>query len=357
MLNKNELRTIVNSIGENNLIEYFEDKRVCITGGLGFLGVNFIRFFQYLNTEILDNKPIRIEVFDSGIASSSVYMNKPYNEDDENLFVYGWDITDPEIIDSLEGADFILNAAGIASPVYYQQNPIETLDVCYMGTKNVLDAAINGTSMPTRVLQFSSSEIYGNPDPRYVPTPETYKGHVATMGPRSCYDEGKRVGEALCYTYSDLDCVDVVIVRPFNVYGPGMHLEDYRVIPAFANSILNNKPIKIHGTGTQTRTYCYLSDAIEGFIRALLYGNKGEVYNIGNPEPEISVSELATTMIKVSNRNNIVVNLINYPSSYPADEPMRRCPDITKAKQHLHYEPKVSLEEGLKRYFDHINLK
>ncbi len=154
------------------------------------------------------------------------------------------------------------------------------------------------------------------------------------------------MGETLCYIYNNKYNLDINIVRPFNVYGPGMKQKDYRIFPNFISNILNNKKIYIYGTGKQTRTYCYITDAIEGFIRVLCFGKKGEVYNIGNTDPEISVRQIFKVLNKIHNKK-IYSKFIKHPKSYPNDEPQRRCPDLTKAKTHLNYKPKVKLEDGL----------
>ena len=169
------------------------------------------------------------------------------------------------------------------------------------------------------------------------------------MGPRACYDESKRIGETLCYIYKNSFDVHTNIIRPFNVYGPGMNQKDYRVLPNFISNIVNNKDVNIYGTGKQTRTYCYISDAIEGFLRIIAKGVSGEAYNIGNNKPEISVIELVSLLQKI-HQKKFYSKKINYPDSYPEDEPQRRCPDIAKAKKDLNYFPKVNLEDGLRNY-------
>ena len=169
------------------------------------------------------------------------------------------------------------------------------------------------------------------------------------MGPRSCYDESKRLGETYCYIYKNYFDIHTNIIRPFNVYGPGMRQNDYRIFPNFISNILNNKALRIYGTGNQTRTYCYISDAIEGFLRVTALGKSGEAYNIGNPEPEISMVDLVKKIERVSLRD-VKYNVVEYPDSYPADEPNRRAPDIRKARLQLGYEPIVRLDEGLKRF-------
>lgn len=317
-------------------------KTFLITGGLGFLG-------YYLTKELLKEPDNDIILMDNLISSST---KADHFASSNHVIVVKRDITDSQLrLDDIE-VDYIINCAGIASPFYYQAHPLETLDVCFIGTRNILELAKRKNA---RVLQFSSSEIYGNPDRFNVPTKEDYKGFVSSTGPRACYDEGKRVGEALCMTYANKYDVNVSIVRPFNVYGEGMSLNDYRVIPNFTKALIEGQPLKIHGTGSQTRTYCYVSDAINGFLKALTKGKKGEVYNIGNPNPEISVIDLALLMIKLfPNAKRKAIEFIDYPETYPADEPMRRCPDISKAYNDFDYWPVVPIEVGLTKYFESV---
>ena len=180
---------------------------------------------------------------------------------------------------------------------------------------------------------------------------ESYRGNVSTQGPRACYDESKRVGETLCYIFHTKDGTATNTIRPFNVFGPGMQEADYRVLPNFANRIKAGLPLNIYGAGTQTRTFCYVTDAMVGFLLVILKGVPGEAYNIGNPKPEISMIDLVKTIQTVAN-TKVEYNLIEYPDSYPGDEPMRRSPDIRKARLQLKFEPQVGLDDGLKRFLD-----
>ena len=214
------------------------------------------------------------------------------------------------------------------------------------GTRLMLELA---EAHDARFAFFSSSEIYGDPDPAHVPTAESYRGHVSCQGPRACYDESKRVGETLCYIFHGKNGTKTNTIRPFNVFGPGMQETDYRVLPNFASRIKAGLPLNVYGTGNQTRTFCYITDAMVGFLRVILKGVPGEAYNIGNPKPEISMVDLVQRIEKVSSRK-VTYNVVEYPDSYPADEPNRRCPDIRKARLQLDYEPGVDLDEGLRRF-------
>ena len=264
---------------------------------------------------------------------------------DNRFKYYNHDIVKPL---KFEGdIDYIIHAAGIASPVYYMKHPLETIEVATRGTQNMLELA--RIKKPKSMLFFSSSEIYGDPDPTAVPTPETYHGFVSSVGPRACYDESKRLGETLAVIYHEQFGLPTKIVRPFNVFGPGMSHNDRRVLPMFAYMVLNKKPIPVHGDGLQTRTFCYITDAIDGFFRVLIKGKPGHAYNIGNDTNEISMKDLAELVGSLKG-NGASYELIPYPNSYPAGEPMRRCPDISKAKEHLGFTAQTSLKKGISRF-------
>jgi len=334
----------IEEIYQNSLssVDKLLGKQILITGAAGFLGRYFMAFFNLVNQRNQHN-PVNIVALDSYITSS--------NREDQS-----WQKTSPEIEwifgDAAIGAqlpnkfDFIIHAAGIASPEHYRANPLETIKVAVDVTRELLEKAKNDNS---RFLFFSSSEIYGDPFPEFIPTNESFRGHVSSRGPRACYDESKRMGEALCWIYENYYGVHACVVRPFNVYGPGMMPRDYRVLPNFATALFKGEPLKVYGHGKQTRTFCYITDAISGFLKVLIETEKSDVYNVGNPEPEIDMVSLAELFSKISNSPN-GFELIKYPSSYPEDEPNRRCPDINKIKRDLDYNPKVGLNEGLERF-------
>ena len=329
----------INVIVKNtkNISKFFSGKRVVITGGNGFLGKYFVEVFREYNKFL--RKPAEIIIFDISfkknkfIKSSNLYFIK---KDVSKNFSFNKKI------------DIIIHAAGIASPFYYRKKPIETLDVAINGTRNCLEIAKKNNA---KFIFFSSSEIYGDPDNSNVPTKETYRGNVSSMGPRACYDESKRLGETLCYIYNHYYKLHTNIIRPFNVYGPGMGQKDYRIFPNFISNILNNKQMMIYGSGNQTRTYCYITDAIEGFLRVVCLGKAGEAYNIGNNKPEVSVKNIYKIFRKI-NKKKIKAKFVNHPKSYPSDEPQRRCPNITKAKKDLKYKTSVNLEVGLKQFLN-----
>jgi UDP-glucuronate decarboxylase len=318
-------------------------KTIVITGAAGFLGRYFMSVFARANQSL--KIPIKIIGIDNYITSNEEYSESNYRNLPNLEWIYG----DALIASQLPNKfDYILHAAGIASPQHYRANPLLTIDVTINVTRSLLERAKIDNS---RMIFFSSSEIYGDPAPEFVPTSEEYRGNVSVRGPRACYDESKRLGETLCWIYQTYYDTKVFVVRPFNVYGPGMMPTDYRVLPNFAASINEGKALSVYGDGLQTRTFCYVTDAIIGFLKVLLDAPAPDVFNIGNPEPEISMLGLVQEIEIVLGRKIELINQ-DYPESYPADEPNRRCPNIAKAQSIINYQPKVSLNEGLSRFFD-----
>lgn len=329
----------------------FSGKRVLLTGGRGFLGRYFTDVFVRLNARLLEparERPVELVVLDNLIASGEAGA-APLCE--KHVAFIKHDIIEPFTPE--RPIHFILHAAGIASPFWYRKFPIETYRVATIGTHNVLELARRHVGC--RVAFFSSSEIYGDPDPKHVPTNESYRGYVSSLGPRACYDESKRMGEMMVRVHHEQHGVHGMIIRPFNFYGPGMQSTDYRVLPNFAARWVEGAPLHVYGDGKQTRTFCYVTDGIRGCLRALLNGTPGEPYNIGNPSPEIGMADLARKVGDVTGAQ-LAFDTVEHPDTYPADEPQRRCPDITKARVQLGYEPLVSLDDGLRRFFGWANI-
>jgi len=317
-------------------------KTLLITGGAGFLGNYFIGVIDYLNKNVLE-KPCRIISIDNFITGVRYRI-----QEGPNFKAIKHDIKNQLKID--EPIDFIIHAAGIASPKFYRKFKIETIDVATLGTKNMLELAKE--KGVKSVLFFSSSEIYGDPDPKFVPTPETYVGRVSCTGPRSNYDESKRLGETLCVAYFEEHNIPVKVVRPFNIYGPGMRLDDYRVIPNFTSNAFQGKPIPIYGQGNHTRTFCYITDGIIGFLKVLLSDYNGEVFNVGNDNDEITVEDLAKIVAEIFDSKIGIEKTHGPTDAYASADPKRRCPDLTKIKTKLDYQPKVDLKTGIKRFIE-----
>ena len=341
---KTDLTEIVSRLGEE--AKQFAGKTVILTGGRGFLGRYFLNVFAALNANVLE-APVRLVVLDNLITAGN-YGSKSPGFDHMEFVVH--DVIRPFSFD--ENVDYVIHAAGIASPFYYRAHPLETLGVAISGTQNMLDLA---KKKGARFTFFSSSEIYGDPDPEHIPIAESYRGNVSCQGPRACYDESKRIGETLCYIYHTRDGIKTNTIRPFNVFGPGMQENDYRVLPNFASRIKAGLPLNLYGSGLQTRTFSYITDAMVGFFLVVLKGVSGEAYNIGTPKPEVSMIDLVKTLQTISKRE-VTYNLTEYPVSYPGDEPMRRCPDIRKAQLQLKFNPIVRLDDGLKRFIDWSNM-
>jgi UDP-glucuronate decarboxylase len=326
-----------------DISDMFRGKRIVITGGQGFLG-------QYICATLNKLDPKEVIVIDNFITSGDKVAPN-YN----NFRYISASVEDSLLLE--EKIDYIIFLAGIASPHYYIKYPLETINIVSVGLSNYLKLAKKHNA---KLLFASSSEIYGNPDTNNIPTKETYNGNVSTLSERACYDESKRLGETLCRVYSQQGVLTSV-VRPFNFFGPLMQPTDYRVLPNFANNILTGKTVELYGNGEQTRTFCYVSDGIAGIFRTLLLGKSGEAYNIGNPNPEISMSDLLDLCEKICKDENIqhpviYKKVIEAPTNYPVNgDPTRRCPDITKAINELNYMPQVPIEKGLKLFLNWAN--
>jgi UDP-glucuronate decarboxylase len=304
-------------------------QRVLVTGGAGFIGSHLCEYLLERDYEV-----ICVDNFYTGSKRNiSHLLNNPRFE-----FIRH-DVINPLHLE----VDQIYNMACPASPVHYQRNPIRTLKMGTVAMINLLGLAKRTNA---RILQASTSEIYG--DPLVHPQTEDYWGNVNPIGPRSCYDEGKRVAETFMYAYHEREKVDIRIVRIFNTYGPRMAEDDGRVVSNFIVQTLKGEPITVYGKGDQTRSFCYVSDLVRGLF--LLMNSpefKGPV-NLGNPN-EKTVLELATMIKELTHSNSEIIL-----KPLPKDDPTRRKPDISKAKKYLNWEPKVSLEEGLERTIEYF---
>jgi UDP-glucuronate decarboxylase len=299
-------------------------KRILVTGGAGFLG-------SHLCDRLIKdgNDVLCVDNFFTGSKGNIAHlMANPYFE------VMRHDVTFPLYVE----VDQIFNLACPASPVHYQYDPVQTTKTSVHGAINMLGLA---KRVKARILQASTSEVYG--DPLVHPQPESYWGHVNTIGPRSCYDEGKRCAETLFFDYHRQHNLDIKVVRIFNTYGPRMHPKDGRVVSNFIVQALKGEDITIFGDGIQTRSFCYVDDLIEGFVRMMdtETGFTGPI-NLGNPN-EFSMLELAEKVLKFVGGNS---KLVFHP--LPTDDPKQRQPDITLAKNKLAWEPTVQLDDGLK---------
>ncbi|HVC53753.1 MAG TPA: UDP-glucuronic acid decarboxylase family protein [Stellaceae bacterium] len=308
-------------------------KRVLVTGGAGFLGSHLCERLVAAGNDVLcvDN------YFTGRRANILKLLDEPHFE------ALRHDVTHPLFVE----VDEIYNLACPASPIHYQFDPVQTTKTSVIGAINMLGLA---KRLKAKILQASTSEIYG--DPSLHPQPETYRGNVNPIGPRACYDEGKRCAETLFFDYYRQHNLRIRVVRIFNTYGPRMHPNDGRVVSNFIVQALKGEPITLYGDGSQTRAFCYVDDLIEGFIRMMATpdGTTGPV-NLGNPV-ETSVGELAELIVEMTGtRSSIVYRPL------PEDDPTQRCPDITQAQSLLGWQPKTPLRLGLQRtieYFDRL---
>jgi len=326
-------------------------KRVLITGGAGFLGYYLLQALLHAAKVDKNLKPIEVVVLDNAIRGLPGWFRQLLKE---GRFTFlQQDITKP-LTSALGAYQYIIHAASIASPTFYRQFPIETMDANVNGLRQLLEySRAHLAKILEGFLYFSSSEIYGDPSADEIPTKETYRGNVSCTGPRACYDESKRYGETLCVNFAEQHHLPVKIVRPFNNFGPGLLITDKRVIPDFASNILNNQDIVILSNGDPTRTFCYVADAVVGYVKVLVRGHQAEPYNIGVDKPEISMRQLAEEMVAMARElwgyQGKVVFKQSTDQEYLTDSPNRRCPVIEKARLDLAYQPGIDLKEGLRR--------
>jgi len=348
---KNDLEYICDNLREE--LACMSGKALLVTGGAGFLGYYLTKTVAHWNQREARSGAIRLTIFDNYMRGLPAWLADLAAQ--ENITLVKHDMIKP-LPEQAGDFDYIIHAAGIASPIYYRRYPVETMDANINGLRALLDYSRRQNEAKKAVsgfLFYSSSEIYGDPTPDNIPTPETYRGNVSCTGPRACYDESKRYGETLCVNFARQYGVPVKCARPFNNYGPGLKITDGRVIPDFAMDILSGKDIVMLSDGSPTRTFCYIADAIVGYYKILIKGNDGEAYNIGVEEPEISISELAKRMVSISKDlvgyKGKVIFQASQDKDYLTDNPNRRCPQIKKARTELGYNPTISLDEGLKR--------
>lgn len=291
-------------------------KKILISGGAGFIGSHLTDFLIAEGNEVV--------VVDNLLSANSYRHPKAK-----------YIIKNVEDFSSRDIFDRACHLASPASPQIYQKYPWETISANTEGLKKII-------SLAKRTLFASTSEIYGSPFEH--PQKEIYWGNVNSFGPRSCYDEAKRLGETICFLSVHHDKKDVRVVRIFNTYGPRMDPADGRVIINFIEQIKKNKPLTIYGSGRQTRCFCYVSDLVKGLVLAMEKGKKGEVYNLGNPE-EVTINKMAKILLDLSGKKNYKIKYLKLPQ----DDPPKRRPDITKANQELGWQPKIGLTEGLKK--------
>jgi UDP-glucuronate decarboxylase len=303
--------------------------RILVTGGAGFLGSHLCERLLESNFEVvcLDN------FFTGTRRNIERLLGNPRFE------LVRHDVTQPLVIE----ADQIFHLACPASPIHYQRNPVRTIRTAVQGTLHMLDMA---REVRARLLIASTSEVYG--DPRVHPQREEYWGNVNPIGPRACYDEGKRCAEALTVSYARQYGVETRIARIFNTYGPRMHENDGRVISNFVVQALNDQPITVYGDGSQTRSFCYVTDLVDAFLRLMALDHDPGPVNLGNPD-ELTIKQVAERVVALTGSRA----KIQY-EPLPVDDPIRRKPDITRAREVLGWGPKIELDDGLRRTVDYF---
>lgn len=325
---------------------------ILITGSAGFIGFYLLHFLYVFRDELRLKKVICLDNFMLGepgwqnqIAADKRFVVKKYDVISDRL----------ENIPEAAEADFVVHMASIASPTFYRLHPIETIDANIWGLRRLFDfykeRHLRG------FLFFSSSELYGDPVPEAVPTDEEYSGNVSATGPRACYDESKRFGETMCRLFAQEYGMPIGVARPFNNYGPGMKLNDKRVPADFAKNVMEGKDIVILSSGSPSRTFCYIADAVAGYLKILLHGAY-DYFNIGIDKPEITIAELAELYRKageeISGYTGEVRYAISEDKDYLTNNPQRRCPKIDKARNVLAYEPTIHVDEGVRRFLTFI---
>ncbi len=328
-------------------------RKLLITGGAGFLGYYFTLSALHWNRRNPGKSPIGVTIVDNFRRGVPTWLETV--KSDPHLTLRTDDMSLPLPANFVE-FEYVIHAAGIASPPFYRRWPLETIDANINGLRNLLDhcrGRVNSARPVRGILFMSSSEIYGDPPAADIPTPEEFRGLVSCTGPRACYDESKRFGETICVIYAQQYDLPVRMARPFNNYGPGLKITDRRVLPDFMRDVMNGKDIVMLSDGSPTRTFCYAADAIVGYYKALVRGRAGEPYNVGTETPEVSMRDLAQKVVDLGSRYLGYKGSVKFgvaeEKDYLVDNPNRRCPIIRKARTELGYEPGVALDDGLYR--------
>ena len=325
-----------------------------ITGGGGFLGYYLVQGALHWNrTRGSAAGKIPVTVYDNYARGVPAWLEGLRGNADLTLVKH--DMIEP-LPKGIPHFDWIIHAAGIASPMYYRAQPLKCIDANINGLRNLLEYSLaqRAAGRPVQgFLFYSSSEIYGDPSASAIPTPETYRGNVSCTGPRACYDESKRFGETLCVTFARHEALPVRIARPFNNYGPGLKITDGRLLPDLARDVLGGRDLVMYSDGSPTRTFCYATDAITGYYKVLVRGRDGEAYNVGIDRPETSVADLAELVrshaAELFGYRGRVVRGEAKEADYLVDNPNRRCPVIDKARSELDFNPTVLVDEGVRR--------
>lgn len=335
-----DVREIISTVGEP--LQKLSGARILVTGASGFLCSYFVDTVAAFN-DASGGEPCYVIALDNlkvGLPERLAHLSGR-----KDISFLQHDVAEPLDID---GVDFIIHGASIASPVFYRQYPLETISANVNGTWQLLE--FSRRHAVKSMLYLSTSEIYGDPDPAFIPTPEDYCGQVSCTGPRACYDESKRLAETLCLTYYRTYSTPIKIVRPFNIYGPGQRLDDGRIIPDLIRAALRRQPITLYSDGRATRSFCYVTDAVAAMWLTLLSDADGEIFNVGNDSEEVSVSQAAERMRQVAGPPWLEIrNARSADADFVTDNPQRRCPDLSRLRGRFVWQPQVGFSEGLER--------
>lgn len=335
---------------DSNCKNFFKNKNILITGASGFIGLYLTNYFIYHFKKLGIKNIILID-----LNIKKLKKNIFFDHNKKKILIIKKDLLKLNFNKLKINIDLIFHAASIASPSYYRKFPLETALSNTEILRKILE--FSKKKKVKRLLFFSSSEIYGNPDKKQIPTSEDYNGNVSPVGPRSCYDESKRFGETLCYIYAKKYNVPIRVVRPFNNFGPFMNIEDKRLPADLAKMVLKNENIKLYSDGTPKRTFCYISDAVCGYLKAICY-KKYDYFNIGSNNKEISVNELAQIYKdcakKIFNREIKITYKKNYDREYLKDNPLRRKPSLIKSKKLLKFKSYITTKYGVNNYLSFL---
>ena len=338
-----DVAAIVDRCGDD--IRRFEGTTVLISGAAGFLPSHVVDALAHANRHHL-TVPCRLLCVDNFVTGLPTRLAHLQGRADVEFVTAdlskGLDISEP--------VHHIVHAASIASPTWYRRFPLETIDVNVNGSRHLLELARRSESRS--FLFMSSSEIYGDPPADRIPTSEEYWGHVSSTGPRACYDESKRLGETLVMTYHRLYDLDVKLIRPFNVYGPRLRLDDGRIVPDLISGALKGGPLVLYSDGRATRSFCYVQDAATALLLLLAHVGDSGPYNVGN-DHEVTILELAETLDRLCEGQLGIELRRSDDAQYLTDNPQRRSPDLTKTRSTIPWKPEIDLEEGLARTLAH----
>jgi nucleoside-diphosphate-sugar epimerase len=341
-MNKKILEEDLEVIASANLPwEEFKNSTILISGANGFLPAYMVETLLYLNTVI----DLNIKIIGLVRNKEKALVRFSQHKERKDLTFIVQDVCEP--IDCVDKIDYIVHAASQASPKFYGTDPVGTLSANTIGTHNILQFARNNDIKS--FLYFSSSEVYGQVDDSQIPTKENQYGYLDPTNLRSCYAESKRMGETICVSWLHQYSVPTKIVRPFHTYGPGLSLDDGRVFADFIANILHDKDIVMKSDGSALRPFCYLADAVQGFFTVLLKGENGQAYNIGNPQCEVSILDLATQLVNLFPEKGLtIVRKDIRNQGYIKSIVSRNSPDISKIKE-LGWQPSTSIEDGFRR--------